>query len=161
MNIELIKKKSGIVGESEEIKQVLEMVSQVAGVDISVLINGESGTGKELVAKAIHTASMRSSKNLIINHLGLKSSYSEKIYEYEFIKLRNWHYMWSFFYYHKKNEGFLKALIASKGRLFRSLLKIFYFSIIINRKERLKYSYRFLGLVNSIIGKKSWFRIND
>ena len=70
MNIELIKKKSGIVGESEEINQVLEMVSQVAGVDISVLINGESGTGKELVAKAIHTASMRSSKDLIIVNCG-------------------------------------------------------------------------------------------
>ena len=70
MNIELIKQKSGIVGESEEINQVLEMVSQVAGVDISVLINGESGTGKELVAKAIHTASMRSSKDLIIVNCG-------------------------------------------------------------------------------------------
>ena len=70
MNIELIKQKSGIVGESEEINQVLEMVSQVAGVDISVLINGESGTGKELVAKAVHTASMRSSKDLIIVNCG-------------------------------------------------------------------------------------------
>ena len=70
MNIELIKQKSGIVGESEEINQILEMVSQVAGVDISVLINGESGTGKELVAKAIHTASMRSSKDLIIVNCG-------------------------------------------------------------------------------------------
>ena len=70
MNIELIKQKSGIVGESEEINQVLEMVSQVAAVDISVLINGESGTGKELVAKAIHIASMRSSKDLIIVNCG-------------------------------------------------------------------------------------------
>ena len=70
MNIELIKQKSGIIGASEEINQVLEMVSQVAGVDISVLINGESGTGKELVAKAIHTASMRSSKDLIIVNCG-------------------------------------------------------------------------------------------
>ena len=70
MNIELIKQKSGIVGESEELNQVLEMVSQVAGVDISVLINGESGTGKELVAKAIHTASMRSSKDLTIVNCG-------------------------------------------------------------------------------------------
>ena len=70
MNIELIKQKSGIFGESEEINQVLEMVSQVAGVDISVLINGESGTGKELVAKAVHTASMRSSKDLIIVNCG-------------------------------------------------------------------------------------------
>ena len=70
MNIELIKQKSGIIGESEEINQVLEMVSQVAGVDISFLINGESGTGKELVAKAIHTASMRSSKDLTIVNCG-------------------------------------------------------------------------------------------
>ena len=70
MNIELIKQKSGIIGESEEINQVLEMVSQVAGVDISVLINGESGTGKELVAKAIHIASMRSSKDLTIVNCG-------------------------------------------------------------------------------------------
>ena len=46
MNIDLIKQKAGIVGESDAIHQVLEMVSQVANVDISVLINGESGTGK-------------------------------------------------------------------------------------------------------------------
>ena len=102
-----------------------------------------------------------SSKNLIINHLRLKSSYAEKIYEYDIIKFKNWHYMWSFFYYHKKNEGFLKALYASKGRLLRSLFRIFYFSIFNNRKEKLKYSYRFLGLINSIFAKKSWFRIND
>ena len=53
MNIEKIQKKSGIVGRSESIKQVLEMVAQVAPVDISVLIAGESGTGKELFAKAV------------------------------------------------------------------------------------------------------------
>ena len=52
MNIDLIKQKAGIVGESDAINQVLEMVAQVANVDISVLINGESGTGKELVSKA-------------------------------------------------------------------------------------------------------------
>ena len=38
MNIESIQKKSGIVGRSDAIQQVLEMVSQVAPVDISVLI---------------------------------------------------------------------------------------------------------------------------
>ena len=37
MNIELIKQKSGIIGESDEINHVLDMVSQVADVDISVL----------------------------------------------------------------------------------------------------------------------------
>ena len=101
------------------------------------------------------------SKNLIINHLGFKSSYYEKNSEIEFIQLRNWHYMWSFFYYHNKNDGYIKALYTSKGRLLRALFKIFYFSLIFNRRERTKYIYRFLGLINSILGKKSWFRLKD
>ena len=58
MNIDLIKQKAGIIGESDAINQVLEMVAQVANVDISVLINGESGTGKELVSKALHLLSL-------------------------------------------------------------------------------------------------------
>ncbi|MBL6911708.1 MAG: sigma-54-dependent Fis family transcriptional regulator [Candidatus Marinimicrobia bacterium] len=70
MNIELIKQKAGIIGESDEIKHVLHMVGQVADVDISVLINGESGTGKELISKAIHLGSKRSSKQLVIVNCG-------------------------------------------------------------------------------------------
>ncbi len=70
MNIELIKQKSGIIGESDEINHVLDMVGQVADVDISVLINGESGTGKELISKAIHLGSKRSSKKLVIVNCG-------------------------------------------------------------------------------------------
>jgi DNA-binding NtrC family response regulator len=70
MNIELIKKKSGIIGESDEINHVLDMVSQVADVDISVLINGESGTGKELISKAIHLGSKRASNELVIVNCG-------------------------------------------------------------------------------------------
>ena len=70
MNIELIKQKSGIIGESDEINHVLDMVSQVADVDISVLINGESGTGKELISKAIHLGSKRTSNELVIVNCG-------------------------------------------------------------------------------------------
>ncbi len=70
MNIDLIKQKAGIVGESDVINQVLEMVAQVANVDISVLINGESGTGKELVSKALHLGSKRSSSELVIVNCG-------------------------------------------------------------------------------------------
>ena len=70
MNIDLIKQKSGIIGESDGINQVLEMVGQVANVDISVLINGESGTGKELVSKAIHLGSKRSLKELVVVNCG-------------------------------------------------------------------------------------------
>tara|TARA_Y100000748_G_scaffold255644_1_gene221835 strand:+ start:2695 stop:3915 length:1221 start_codon:yes stop_codon:yes gene_type:complete len=65
-----IKKQSGIIGTSIGIEQVVEMIAQVATVDISVLITGESGTGKEVVAKAIHKESKRSNKPLIIVNCG-------------------------------------------------------------------------------------------
>jgi DNA-binding NtrC family response regulator len=70
MNIEQIQKKSGIVGRSDAIQQVLEMVVQVAPVGISVLVTGESGTGKEMIAKALHQASKRSHEQLVTVNCG-------------------------------------------------------------------------------------------
>jgi len=48
-----------LVGESEEMKKIFELISTVAPTDTTVMIRGESGTGKELVAKAIHLNSKR------------------------------------------------------------------------------------------------------
>jgi DNA-binding NtrC family response regulator len=48
-----------IVGDSPEMKKVLELVDTVAPTDTTVLVCGESGTGKELVARAIHNRSPR------------------------------------------------------------------------------------------------------
>ena len=56
----------GFIGESDEIIEMLSLVSQVALTDISVLITGESGVGKDLVAKAIHKNSKRKFESLII-----------------------------------------------------------------------------------------------
>jgi DNA-binding NtrC family response regulator len=50
---------SNIVGKSERILELLDLVTQVASSRSTVLIQGESGTGKELVAKAIHLKSNR------------------------------------------------------------------------------------------------------
>ncbi|RJQ43019.1 MAG: sigma-54-dependent Fis family transcriptional regulator [Gaiellales bacterium] len=50
---------SGIIGESQQMQEILETVAQVAGADATVIIYGESGTGKELIAKALHEQSAR------------------------------------------------------------------------------------------------------
>ena len=70
MSIERIQKKSGIIGRSDSIQQVLEMIMQVSPVDISVLITGESGTGKEMIAKALHQNSKRSHQSLVTVNCG-------------------------------------------------------------------------------------------
>ena len=101
-----------------------------------------------------------SSSKLIVNHFGFKSS-TDLTDELDLIKLRNWHYMWSYFYYHKKNDGYFNALRVSIGKLVRSLLKIILFTLIFNKKKRTNYFYRFMGLLNSMMGKKSLFRINN
>lgn len=57
-----------IIGEAPAMKEVLEVVQQVAPARASVLILGESGTGKELIAKAIHQLSPRARAPLITVH---------------------------------------------------------------------------------------------
>ncbi|MCK4716624.1 MAG: sigma-54-dependent Fis family transcriptional regulator [Candidatus Marinimicrobia bacterium] len=49
----------GILGESEKIKELIEMIDQISATDITILIAGESGTGKELIADAVHRRSLR------------------------------------------------------------------------------------------------------
>src|SRR5215467_14373860 len=56
---------SSIVGKSEKILGVLDLVSQIAPSRSTVLIQGESGTGKELIAKAIHLKSSRADKPFV------------------------------------------------------------------------------------------------
>src|ERR1700730_3829687 len=54
-----------IVGNSDALRRVLDMVRVVAPTDATVLINGETGTGKELIAEAIHKRSDRSNGPLV------------------------------------------------------------------------------------------------
>ena len=70
IDIERLQKQSGIIGTSDKIRQVMELIAQVAPVDISVLITGESGTGKEVMAKAIHKFSRYANKPMVIVNCG-------------------------------------------------------------------------------------------
>ena len=59
IDIDKIRRSSDIIGESDQIQEMLALIGQVANTDISILITGESGSGKELVAKAVHKNSKR------------------------------------------------------------------------------------------------------
>jgi formate hydrogenlyase transcriptional activator len=54
-----------IVGDSPGLLKLLQLVEQVAPTDSNVLISGETGTGKELIARAVHTRSMRKDRPLV------------------------------------------------------------------------------------------------
>lgn len=63
----------GVVGKSESMKKVIELIDAVSKTDSLVLIEGESGTGKELVAKAIHQNSHRKNNPFIVLNCGALS----------------------------------------------------------------------------------------
>src|SRR5690349_4905616 len=60
-----LQQRTGIIGESPAIQEVLVKIEQMAPVSATVLVEGESGTGKELVARAIHDLSPRRGKPFI------------------------------------------------------------------------------------------------
>ncbi len=59
MNLTQIKQRFSIIGTSNLLDRALEVASQVAPTDISVLVTGESGTGKEIIPQVIHHLSAR------------------------------------------------------------------------------------------------------
>ncbi len=71
---------------------------------------------------------------------------------------RNWHYMWSLFYFNLKHKGFLYAYKITIGKFLSAFFKSIFF-FIFNKKKHLIYKHRFLGLLNSYLRKKSKFRI--
>ena len=60
-----LQERTGIIGESDAIQELLVKIEQMAPVSSTLLIQGESGTGKELVAKAMHDLSARRGKAFI------------------------------------------------------------------------------------------------
>ena len=72
--------RSFIIGNSDELNKVLNVVKRVAKTNASVLITGESGTGKELIAEALHRNSMRKDNNFVKVNLG---GISQSLFESE------------------------------------------------------------------------------
>jgi len=95
-------------------------------------------------------------QSITINHQGAGSVKDINIIELE--KNRNWHWMWSTFYYHKKYKGFFLALLIMIPKLLSALIKIIFYLITFNKNKKDIYSCRLSGIFNSIIGNKSWYR---
>ena len=70
---------------------------------------------------------------------------------------KNWHYMWSKFYFNRKHKGWIYAYIATFPILIRSLIKSLFYFFLDKDKFRF-YNARFSGLFNAYINKKSWYR---
>ncbi len=71
---------------------------------------------------------------------------------------RNWHWMWSLFYYNYKYYGFFIAYKVTIPKLFSSLAKLFIAIILFNRKKFLIHIFRLRGLFNAFLKKPSWLR---
>jgi len=91
-----------------------------------------------------------------IFHHGGKSV--NEIFQREIELTRNWHWMWSLFYYNKKHFNYIYALIYISPKFFSALFKNCLYLIFYNKKKKEIYEKRLSGLINSIIGKPAWYR---
>jgi len=94
--------------------------------------------------------------NILIYHQGGGSH--EKQYNFEMELSRNWHWMWSTFYFTKKHKGFLHALFNVSNKLTSAFIKYIFYSLTMKSSKKLIYKNRMSGLFNSIMGKSSWYR---
>ena len=101
------------------------------------------------------------SKYLKIDHLGFQSSLGNNLENKDRAnRLREWHWMWSSFYFYKKNYSYMRALCKMFGKLIKSFLKFNYYFLTLQKANKEKYLYRFLGVFNGMIGRSSFFRDN-
>ena len=71
---------------------------------------------------------------------------------------RNWHWMWSLFYYNYKHFGVLVAYKATISKFFSSIFKLLVALVFFNKKLFLIHYYRLNGLFNAFIKKPAWLR---
>jgi GT2 family glycosyltransferase len=93
-----------------------------------------------------------------INHFGAKAV--DQKYNKEIELSRNWHWIWSKFYFKKKHFGFLKAFLEGFPNFILSILKYIFYLTINNKVKKNIYFNRASGFFNALIGKSSWYRPN-
>ena len=90
-----------------------------------------------------------------IKHLGAQGV--DEKYKYEIELSRNWHWVWSKFYFNKKHYGFLNAFIKVFPIFISAIFKMLFY-LFINKRKKEIYLFRVLGFLNAALGKKSFYR---
>jgi GT2 family glycosyltransferase len=90
-----------------------------------------------------------------ITHAGGQSHTKE--FNEEMDLSRHWHHMWSYYYYYKKHFTFLYAILITFHKLIFYSSRLIVYTLGSNRNKK-KYKQRLSGLINSYIGKPSWYR---
>ena len=93
--------------------------------------------------------------NSKIHHLGAKAVDDKFSEEIEFS--RNWHWMWSRFYFNKKHRGIFLSLLFGLISLLGNFIKYSICLITFNKKRNI-YKMRMSGTINALLGKQSWYR---
>ena len=93
-----------------------------------------------------------------INHLAAKAV--DKKFEDEVEFSRNWHWIWSKFYFNKKHFSFFKAFYDGFPGYCTSILKFLFYTLLNNIKKKRIYFNRASGFYNALLGKASWYRPN-
>jgi GT2 family glycosyltransferase len=79
-------------------------------------------------------------------------------FNYELELSRNWHWMWSLFYYNKKHYGFLNAFKITLGKFISSFFKFFFYLFLFRFNKSKIYLCRLLGLLSSYLNLPSSYR---
>ena len=70
---------------------------------------------------------------------------------------RNWHWMWSKFYFNKKHRGIFTSSFLGLISLLGNFIRYFIYLLTFNKKRNI-YKMRMSGIVNALLGKESWYR---
>ena len=109
MNIQSIKQRFGLIGNSLQLNRAIELAIQVSETDLSVLIQGESGTGKETFPQIIHQLSSRKHNSYIAVNCGAipEGTIDSELFGHE---------KGAFTGAHEKRKGYFE--VADKGTIF-------------------------------------------
>jgi GT2 family glycosyltransferase len=134
-----------------------KVFNKIGGIDENIFLYFEENDyclrGRKLGLKAYQI------NKTYIKKKGQTVKFKKKNEKIELLKLLSWHYIWSEFYFHKKNKGYFFAIIYFCPLLIRTIFKFLLYGLLRNNNNLVKYKYRLKGLLSSMMNQKSYLRL--